>query len=77
LKERREGQKWTSHIISSLAVAVVHFMDVTTGKMVGDVMRLTVEAVEISLSPMGTLTERKLAFIDSNHDLYLTPILVS
>ncbi|CAK9221469.1 unnamed protein product [Sphagnum troendelagicum] len=54
---------------------MVHFMDVTTGKMVGDVMRLTVEAVEISLSPMGTLTDRKLAFIDSNHDLYLTPIL--
>jgi hypothetical protein len=63
--------------MSSLAVAVVHFMDVTTGKMVGDVMQLTVEAVEISLSPMGILTDRKLAFIDSNHDLYLTPILVS
>lgn len=58
------------------AGAVVRFLDINSGKLVGDVMRLPLDVVEIALNQLGTLTDQKLVFIDSNRDLFITPINV-
>lgn len=58
------------------AGAVVRFLDINSGKLVGDVMRLPLEVVEILLNQLGTLTDQKLVFVDSNRDLFITPINV-
>lgn len=58
------------------AIAVVRFFDSNSGKVVGDVMRLPLDLVEIALNPLGAVTDQKLVFIDSNGDLFITPINV-
>lgn len=56
--------------------AVVRFLDINSGKPVGDMMRLPLDVVEISLNQLGTFADQKLVFVDSNHDLFITPINV-
>ncbi|KAG0618321.1 hypothetical protein M758_4G054400 [Ceratodon purpureus] len=53
---------------------VVRFLDINSGKLVGDVMRLSLDVVEIALNQLGNLTDQKLVFVDSNRDLFITPI---
>ena len=48
--------------------------DVTTGRALQSVIQHSLEIIDLSLSQYGPSSERKLFFIDSNHDLYLTPI---
>jgi len=58
------------------ALAVVRFLDINSGKLVGDVMRFPLDVVEIVLNQLGTLTDQKIVFMDSNSDLFITPIKV-
>ena len=39
-------------------------------------MRLPLDVVEIALNQLGTFTDQKLVFVDSNRDLFITPINV-
>ncbi|XP_056296765.1 intraflagellar transport protein 80 homolog isoform X2 [Pseudoliparis swirei] len=55
---------------------VVLLFDTLTGKALGDGKPLThkLEVVEIALDQCGPSTERKIALIDKNRDLYLTSV---
>uniref|UniRef100_A0A3B4WUP8 Intraflagellar transport 80 homolog (Chlamydomonas) n=1 Tax=Seriola lalandi dorsalis TaxID=1841481 RepID=A0A3B4WUP8_SERLL len=55
---------------------VVLLFDALTGKALGDGKPLThkLEVVEIALDQCGPSTERKIALIDKNRDLYLTSV---
>uniref|UniRef100_A0A3Q3BNH0 Intraflagellar transport 80 homolog (Chlamydomonas) n=1 Tax=Kryptolebias marmoratus TaxID=37003 RepID=A0A3Q3BNH0_KRYMA len=55
---------------------VILFFDVLTGKALGDGKPFThkMEVVEIALDQCGPSTERKVALIDKNRDLYLTSV---
>ncbi|XP_011480800.1 intraflagellar transport protein 80 homolog [Oryzias latipes] len=55
---------------------VILFFDVLTGKAVGDGNPLThkLEVVEIALDQCGPATDRKIALIDKNRDLYLASV---
>ena len=57
--------------------AVIRFLDVTSGKMVGEAVHVALEVVEIALSQGGMSADRKLFMIDANRDLYITPVLVN
>ncbi|KAL2611690.1 hypothetical protein R1flu_023382 [Riccia fluitans] len=54
--------------------AAVRFLDASKGKLVGEMVRHSLEILVISLNQMGSSADRKLVFIDRNHDLYITPI---
>ncbi|XP_028275364.1 intraflagellar transport protein 80 homolog [Parambassis ranga] len=55
---------------------VILLFDALTGKALGDGKSLThkLEVVEIALDQCGPSTERKIALIDKNRDLYLTSV---
>lgn len=53
---------------------VVRFLDVNTGKLVGEVMRHSLDVVEIALNQLGILADQKLVLIDSNRDLFISSI---
>ncbi|KAM4566832.1 intraflagellar transport protein 80 homolog [Odontesthes bonariensis] len=55
---------------------VILFFEVLTGKALGDGKPLThkLEVVDIALDQCGPSTERKIALIDKNRDLYLTSV---
>uniref|UniRef100_A0A3B4VQV3 Intraflagellar transport 80 homolog (Chlamydomonas) n=1 Tax=Seriola dumerili TaxID=41447 RepID=A0A3B4VQV3_SERDU len=55
---------------------VILLFDALTGKALGDGKPLThkLEVVEIALDQCGPSTERKIALIDKNRDLYLTSV---
>ncbi|XP_072771128.1 intraflagellar transport protein 80 homolog isoform X2 [Nerophis lumbriciformis] len=55
---------------------VILLFDALTGKSLGDGKSLThkMEVVEIALDQCGPSTERKIALIDKNRDLYLTSV---
>ncbi|XP_070399693.1 intraflagellar transport protein 80 homolog isoform X2 [Nothobranchius furzeri] len=55
---------------------VILFFDIMSGKSVGDGKPVThkLEVVEIALDQCGPSSERKIAFIDKNRDLYLTSV---
>uniref|UniRef100_A0A1A8F3D9 Intraflagellar transport 80 homolog n=2 Tax=Nothobranchius korthausae TaxID=1143690 RepID=A0A1A8F3D9_9TELE len=55
---------------------VILFFDIVSGKSVGDGKPVThkLEVVEIALDQCGPSSERKIAFIDKNRDLYLTSV---
>ncbi|XP_054649376.1 intraflagellar transport protein 80 homolog [Dunckerocampus dactyliophorus] len=55
---------------------VILLFDALTGKPLGDGKSLThkMEVVEIALDQCGPSTERKIALIDKNRDLYLTSV---
>lgn len=55
---------------------VIFLFDVLTGKALGDGKPLThkLEVVEIALDQCGPSSERKIALIDKNRDLYLSPV---
>ncbi|KAJ3590817.1 hypothetical protein NHX12_008765, partial [Muraenolepis orangiensis] len=55
---------------------VIFLFDVLTGKALGDGKPLThkLEVVEIALDQCGPSNERKIALIDKNRDLYLSPV---
>ncbi|XP_076002159.1 intraflagellar transport protein 80 homolog [Genypterus blacodes] len=55
---------------------VIFLFDALTGKALGDGKPLThkLEVVEIALDQCGPSTERKIALIDKNRDLYLTSV---
>ncbi|CAL8375185.1 unnamed protein product [Gadus morhua 'NCC'] len=55
---------------------VLFLFDVLTGKAIGDGKPLThkLEVVEIALDQGGPASERKIALIDKNRDLYLSPV---
>ncbi|XP_034024184.1 intraflagellar transport protein 80 homolog [Thalassophryne amazonica] len=52
----------------------IFLFDALTGKSIGDGKPLThkVEVIEIALDQCGSLSERKIALIDKNRDLYIT-----
>ncbi|XP_077396712.1 intraflagellar transport protein 80 homolog isoform X2 [Festucalex cinctus] len=55
---------------------VILLFDALTGKPLGDGKSLThkLEVVEVALDQCGPSTERKIALIDKNRDLYLTSV---
>lgn len=65
----------TLAIIDSSDSKSVRYLDASTGKSVGDLLRHGLEIVEMSLSQLGSSSDRKLVFVDCNHDLYITPVL--
>ncbi|XP_069474564.1 intraflagellar transport protein 80 homolog isoform X1 [Ambystoma mexicanum] len=54
----------------------IYIFDALSGKPHGDGKPLThkIEIVEIALDQKGPANERKIAFIDKNRDLYITPV---
>lgn len=57
---------------------LIHLFEVLSGKSVGDGKPLTheTEVMEIALDKAGSATERRLAIVDRNRDLYLTQVRV-
>ncbi|OWF41163.1 intraflagellar transport protein 80 homolog [Mizuhopecten yessoensis] len=57
---------------------VVYVFDAQNGKPLGDGKPIThkLDVMEIALDQCGPATERRLAIIDKNRDLYLTPVRV-
>ncbi|KAL8593908.1 hypothetical protein ACOMHN_048345 [Nucella lapillus] len=57
---------------------VVYLFDAQTGKAMGDGKPIThkVEVLDIALDQCGSATERKLAIIDKNRDLFLTSVRI-
>lgn len=55
---------------------LIYLFDALSGKPVGDGKPLAhkIEIVEIALDQGGQLNERKIAFIDKNRDLYISPV---
>ncbi|XP_072320219.1 intraflagellar transport protein 80 homolog [Eucyclogobius newberryi] len=55
---------------------VIYLFDALTGKGFGDGKPLThkMEVVDVALDQCGPFSERKIAFIDKNRDLYLTSV---
>eukprot|EP00823_Brevimastigomonas_motovehiculus_P003575 TRINITY_DN219_c0_g1_i2.p1 TRINITY_DN219_c0_g1~~TRINITY_DN219_c0_g1_i2.p1 ORF type:complete len:780 (+),score=268.94 TRINITY_DN219_c0_g1_i2:53-2392(+) len=53
----------------------VHVLDVTSGKPLTDPITHSLDIMDIAFSQSGMLTDRKLAFVDRNRDLYICPIL--
>ncbi|XP_028818647.1 intraflagellar transport protein 80 homolog isoform X2 [Denticeps clupeoides] len=55
---------------------VIFLFDVQTGKALGDGKPLThkLEVVEIALDQSGPASDRKIALVDKNRDLYLTSV---
>ncbi|OXB63121.1 hypothetical protein ASZ78_000353 [Callipepla squamata] len=55
---------------------VIYIFDAISGKPLGDGKSLThkTEIVEIALDQKGLTSERKIAFIDKNRDLYITSV---
>ena len=59
-----------------LVSAVIRLFSTTSGKEMGDnhPFKHSHEIVDVALSQKGSLSERQLAFIDKNNDLYLAPM---
>ncbi|ESP00252.1 hypothetical protein LOTGIDRAFT_225973 [Lottia gigantea] len=57
---------------------LVYVFDALTGKLMGDGKPITnkLEVMEIALDQCGPTTERRLAIIDKNRDLYLTSVRI-
>uniref|UniRef100_G3P721 Intraflagellar transport 80 homolog (Chlamydomonas) n=1 Tax=Gasterosteus aculeatus aculeatus TaxID=481459 RepID=G3P721_GASAC len=55
---------------------IIFLLDALTGKPLGDGKPLThkLEVVEVALDKCGPSTERKIALIDKNRDLYITSV---
>ncbi|CAD5229738.1 unnamed protein product [Bursaphelenchus okinawaensis] len=54
---------------------VIHLYETKTGKTAGDgKITHSVEVVEVALNQVGTLAERRIAFVDVNSDCYLGKI---
>ena len=61
--------------MSVWCVAVVRVFDAHTGRPVSTITH-NLDVVEIALSQFsGDMNDRRLAFIDQNRDLYITPVL--
>ncbi|KAK2191278.1 hypothetical protein NP493_56g04017 [Ridgeia piscesae] len=56
----------------------VHLFDLMTGKPLGDGKPFihTMDIMEVALDQSGSASERRLAFVDKNRDLYLTQVRV-
>ena len=56
--------------------AVLHIFTASNGKVVGEGagFKHHCEVLEVALSLQGASSERQLAYIDKNYDLYLAPI---
>lgn len=52
---------------------VIHFINAITGKALGEPLSHVLEVVEVHLSQCGGPNDRKIAFIDRNKDLYISP----
>ncbi|XP_053567774.1 intraflagellar transport protein 80 homolog [Bombina bombina] len=54
----------------------IYLFDAVSGKPLGDVKPLKheIDIMEIALDQGGPANERKIAFIDKNRDLYITPV---
>lgn len=57
------------------AGSTVRFFDTAQGKPIGEPFTHNLDIKEISLSQVGTHTDRQLIFIDRNRDLYIVPVL--
>ena len=56
-------------------LAVVRIFDAHTGRAVSTINH-NLDVLEIALSQFsGDMNERRLAFIDQNRDLYITPVM--
>ncbi|ELT91803.1 hypothetical protein CAPTEDRAFT_169559 [Capitella teleta] len=57
---------------------VIHMFELSTGKPLGDGKPYIhkIEVMEVYLDQCGTATERRLAIVDKNRDLYLTQVRV-
>jgi intraflagellar transport protein 80 len=53
---------------------VVHIVDVSSGKPLEATITHSQEIVELYINQVGQGSQRKIAFIDKNHDLHLSPI---
>jgi len=55
---------------------LVHFFDTTSGRLVDNISTFShsIQVVQLSLSQCGHASERYLAVIDKNRDLYLVPV---
>jgi intraflagellar transport protein 80 len=81
---RTEFMNYQSVSVSNDVVAIVdkgegksqgvRFFDANSGKQLGQVLEHTMEIMEIELNQFGNYSDRKLAFIDRNGDLYITNV---
>ena len=64
------------HLSLHLCSAVLHIFSTSNGKVVGEGtgFKHHCEVIELALSQRGASSERQLAYIDKNNDLYLAPI---
>lgn len=59
----------------SLSPTVIHLLDATSGKPLGEPLKMQTDAVWVSLNQSGLVSDRKLLVIDSNRDLFMTPVI--
>lgn len=53
---------------------LIRLFDIATGKALGNFLEHSLEIVDMSLNHVQTSSDRKLAFVDSNKDLFLTQV---
>ena len=50
------------------------YFDINNGKLMNYSLEHSLEILHFELNQSENLTDRKVVFIDSNHDLYISPI---
>lgn len=51
---------------------MIHIVDLATGKALENTIAHSTEIVEVAINQYGLPTQRKIAFIDKNQDLYIS-----
>lgn len=53
---------------------MIYFVDLSNGKQLDTKIQHSTDILEICVNQHGLPTQRKIIFIDKNHDLYISPI---
>jgi len=59
-------------LIDPMSPKVVRIFDILSGKMTAENIEHTTEIVEMKLNQIEMASERKMCFVDSNRDMFLT-----
>ncbi len=70
----RADRKGSKLILPLSNCIVINIVDTTNGKPFETTISHSQEIVELYISQCGKSNERKVAFVDKNHDLYISPI---
>ena len=62
-------------ILDRIDRKIIHVVETSSGKASETTIQHTQEIIEVFINQYGHSSQRKVAFIDKNHDLYLSPIL--